>query len=525
MAQAAAVTTTTTPDTLTDLRLGVAHWQPLTATEHDDRTLLLPPPPLAFCTAATDFVLVHDPAVQRWWRDTTVLLKATTETTQGLAKHAALAQERHDRARLGLQASLVASWQKPTEGGDDGDDDENKNGRRRTRVYHQFVRAYGGRDSNAARNEIDALFRLWPPPVTTTTATVVLASETTRSSSIDTSSSLPLPQSLLQREQPVYGPLVYALLGVSGGAGCALTHATVIPLDVVKTRAQTNASSDVGRRQAPTSLLQQASTMVASEGWPSLFLGAQATIAGYLWYGLSVYPSYTASKRWISHLVLPLGVAAAHTTEIALAAGAFAAVVASLGLTPLEAARIRAVAQPDTYGPGGLVGTLRGLAQEQVLYAGLPSLLTRQVLFGSVKFLAFEEFSAALAHVVPEAPTWAVSLAAGAAAGAVSCVVSQPADAVLTYVAAQEAAVVPTGRGSTTTTTTSTSRPSSLSLWAGFQGLLVSQGPSALMRGLGSRTLWAGSIIAGQFFLYDIFRSALGVSPADLTQVLVVTMD
>jgi solute carrier family 25 phosphate transporter 3 len=479
-------------EALTDLRLGRAQWEPLT--EHAPETtpanhhpFVLPP---AFGTAATDFVVVHDPAVQSWWRDHVETSTSTIAPT--------LAAERRERARTGLQASLVASWQQPQDG--------SSQSACRTNLYAQFRTAYG--HTETARQEIDALFTLWP--VTTTIEGML---------PIATLSSLTAPLALLQRAQPVYGPRVYALLGLAGGAGCALTHATVIPLDVVKTRAQTNASSNVARPGQAPNLLQQASTMVESEGWGSLFLGAQATIAGYLWYGISVYPSYTASKRWIGQLALPLDVAAAHSTEIALCAGALAAVVASLGLTPLEAARIRAVAQPDTYGPGGLMGTLRVLYKEQVLYAGLPSLLTRQVLFGCVKFLAFEEFSAALSQVVPEAPTWAISLAAGAAAGAVSCVVSQPADAVLTYVAAQEAAATPSGGGDS-----SSSRPS-LSLWAGLQGLLASQGPSALMRGLGSRTLWAGSIIAGQFFLYDIFRTALGVSPADLTQVLVVTMD
>ena len=77
-------------------------------------------------------------------------------------------------------------------------------------------------------------------------------------------------------------------------------------------------------------------------------------------------------------------------------AGAIAAVVASLGLTPLEAARIRAVAEPDKYRPLGLAGTLDAIAKEdadlgwKTLYAGLPSLMTRQVIFGSIKFLAFE---------------------------------------------------------------------------------------------------------------------------------------
>jgi len=34
--------------------------------------------------------------------------------------------------------------------------------------------------------------------------------------------------------------------------------------------------------------------------------------------------------------------------------------------------------------------------------------------------------------------------------------------------------------------------------------------------GLGSRCLWSGAIIAGQFVLYDLFKSALHVTATDL---------
>ena len=42
-------------------------------------------------------------------------------------------------------------------------------------------------------------------------------------------------------------------------------------------------------------------------------------------------------------------------------------------------------------------------------------------------------------------------------------------------------------------------------------------GVGGLFRGLPSRCLWSGAIIAGQFFLYDVFKSALHVTNSDLT--------
>ena len=54
------------------------------------------------------------------------------------------------------------------------------------------------------------------------------------------------------------------------------------------------------------------------------------------------------------------------------------------------------------------------------------------------------------------------------------------------------------------------------------QEIVERYGVRGLFLGLGSRMVWSGSIISGQFLLYDIFRSALGVTAADLQEVLSV---
>lgn len=98
---------------------------------------------------------------------------------------------------------------------------------------------------------------------------------------------------------------IYALLGISGGAGCALTHTLVIPLDVVKTRMQTNPGEYNG-------VFDGAATITKEEGIGALLLGTQATIVGYLWYGISVYPSYAFFKRFIATSLLSPAFAVAH---------------------------------------------------------------------------------------------------------------------------------------------------------------------------------------------------------------------
>ena len=128
-----------------------------------------------------------------------------------------------------------------------------------------------------------------------------------------------------------------------------------------------------------------------------------------------------------------------------------------------------------------------------------------------MKFLAFERASEAIFATWPglrDATYTAlgVSLVAGGISGALSSVVSQPADSILTYVAKQSGG----------------SR--SLGIVEGAQIMVEEDGVGSLFRGLGSRSVWAGCIIAGQFLLYDVFRAAFGISGDDLNQVLEVVL-
>ena len=323
----------------------------------------------------------------------------------------------------------------------------------------------------------------------------------------------PMASSPLERQNPdsYRDPIFYALLGMNGALACALTHSLVVPADVVKTRMQTTDRYE--------NIWDGCQTIAKEEGLQGFTLGAEATVAGYFWYGLSVYPSYAFVKWLLANIVLDPAYATANGDIIALIAGAVAAVIASFGLTPLEACRIRTVAEPEIYRSLGLVGTMKVVAAEdsssalglKSLYAGLPSLMIRQVIFGSVKFLAFERVCEAFFLVWPflrdsTATALGVTVVAGALSGALSSVVSQPADSVLTYIAKNKG-------------DSAVQDQSSKSTFDMVASMIDEEGVSSLFRGLGSRCVWAAAIISGQFFLYDVFRTALGINNDDLSQI------
>jgi len=180
--------------------------------------------------------------------------------------------------------------------------------------------------------------------------------------------------------------------------------------------------------------------------------------------------------------------------------GALATIVACIGVAPAEAARIRIVAQP-TYA-NNFFGTLQRISREEgpeSLFKGFGPLAVRQVLFGMMKFFIFDSFADQVFRTFPQlgdsvTSQLFVSLLAGAVAGLAASVVSQPADTVLSKM----------------------KQEGGISAEKAIRDLVTKFGPAGLFLGLPSRCLWATPIIAGQFFLYDVFKNTLQVAADDL---------
>lgn len=289
----------------------------------------------------------------------------------------------------------------------------------------------------------------------------------------------------------------------AGGLCAFLTHAACTPIDVIKTRIQTVPGKYAGMGDA---LVQ----IVRDEGPATLLKGLGATASGYFLHGAVKFSLYELFK------VLITGnpdVAVKPTPIVAAMSGLLAECVACLVLCPMEAIRIRAVA--DDMFPSGVVNGLTLLLKTEGmhgLYKGLPAMLLKQVPYtvgqfvsfeaaiGTVRALAMPTLSSVLDHQQqqqkqqPILSPVGISAVAGVIAGITAAVISHPGDTILSKVNQQQ------GDGSSAWT-----QIGHVVRNAGFKGLFV---------GLGPRLIQVSCMIGGQFLIYDSIKLWCGIRTA-----------
>jgi len=283
----------------------------------------------------------------------------------------------------------------------------------------------------------------------------------------------------------------YRAFAVAGALGCSATHSVLVPLDVVKTRMQTDPATYAD-------LVKGVPKLFEIEGFAGLGLGFKPTSIGYAYYGLAVYPGYEFFSRAIDDIF------DGPRYVVVLAAGALATSIACIGACPAEAVRIRVVADPATYRTPNPLRTVIDTEGFLTLYDGFGPLLARQIVFGSVKFAFFDGMADFIYSFDPTLRATALSrffvaALSGLVAGSASALASQPADALLSKLNGDK-----------------------LPLATALAQL--ARHPNLIFKGTAERCAWAAAVIAGQFALYDLAKSAFNVAPADLTKVLDVAL-
>lgn len=288
---------------------------------------------------------------------------------------------------------------------------------------------------------------------------------------------------------------------LAGGLCAAISHTIPVPLDTIKTRKQ------VDPTLANLNFFEATSYMIKNEGMSSLWAGLGPTIFGYLIEGAIKFGVYEATKPYVRRMLVFLAGLSPTTAFLdshilsLFFCGAASGMAASIFLCPMEALRIRMVAQHDQRvnwvragsnmlkkeGAGSL---FRGLTP--MLYKQVPYTITKNGSFDIVTRAAYGFLRNTGTAISPRLKV-GISVMAGALASILSCVASQPGDMLLSL---QNAHV---GERRRTRDIIS-------------DILRSNRGISGFMVGIKTRFLHVGVTVTLQLFLYDSIKQLCGIA-------------
>jgi solute carrier family 25 phosphate transporter 3 len=285
----------------------------------------------------------------------------------------------------------------------------------------------------------------------------------------------------------------------------------VVPLDVIKTRMQTDETARGFRHAAKTILREQKGPFRAR-----VFLnGASATALGYYLQGGAKFGGYELLKYNIFDRIERVGGGEAvrrWRLPVMMGAAGVAEVFASVMLAPLEVVKLRLQTDPSA-AARGMVHTLVHISRDEglgALFHGLKPITMRQLPYTVTKLVAYELCSTTLIAAsrrfvsargdAEDAPLAlllrpAMVLLSGILAGAAAAVVSQPADVLLTRICAS----------------TSIAK-CSLDAAGSFRDQVAQLARGGLREayaGLGPRLAMVSAMTSVQFLLYDWVRCQL----------------
>ncbi|KAA1475496.1 mitochondrial carrier protein [Dentipellis sp. KUC8613] len=284
----------------------------------------------------------------------------------------------------------------------------------------------------------------------------------------------------------------YAKCMLGGALACGFTHAGITPLDVTKCNMQVNPAKYKG-------LGSGLSTIIREEGQAGIWKGFGPTFVGYSLQGMFKYGLYEVFKDTYSNLA---GEEAAekYKPAIWLAGSASAEVFADIALCPLEMTKVKIQTSPAGTFPTAFGAALSEMSKTKVEtrypFGSLVPLWSRQIPYTMAKFFFFEKIvSLFYTHVFTQpkdtygkGTQLGVTFASGYLAGVVCAIVSHPADSLVSQLGK------PSNRGK------------SLGAIASEVGIV-----NLATKGLGTRVLMIGTLTGFQWWIYDTFKSSMGM--------------
>ncbi|KAJ3291325.1 hypothetical protein HK104_006172 [Borealophlyctis nickersoniae] len=279
----------------------------------------------------------------------------------------------------------------------------------------------------------------------------------------------------------------YAKCMLGGVLACGLTHTLITPLDV---------TVDPQKYRGLAAGLR---TIAAEEGSRALFKGWVPTFIGYSLQGAAKYGFYEFFKDTYSNLVGPEK-AQEYKGLIWCAGSASAEFFADIALCPLEMTKVKVQTSvpgtfPVAFGPAyGKMWAER--ANTRFPFGSLVPLWSRQIPYTVAKFFFFEKTVQMFYTRVFTKPKESyskgtqlgVTFASGYIAGIICAIVSHPADSLVSLMSK------PANKGKGL---------GQIASEFGYMNLAT--------KGLGTRVLMIGTLTGLQWWIYDSFKTALGM--------------
>ena len=289
--------------------------------------------------------------------------------------------------------------------------------------------------------------------------------------------------------------LSYYLKCMAGGVlACGVTHTGIVPLDLVKCRKQVYPAEY-------KSITAGFGKIKAQEGTMALTLGWLPTLIGYSLQGLGKFGFYEVFKDVYAKL-LGEDKAVKYRKVGWAVSSACAELIADVLLCPFEATKVRIqTSKQGTFPTNFFVAFNKIKSNEGVfgLYKGIVPLWCRQVPYTIVKFVAFEEIVEQIyKRVLYKKPKneysrgtqLSVTFASGYLAGVFCAIVSHPADTIVSKL------------NNVKTDSGVTDAIKKIYADIGFKGLWA---------GLGARIIMIGTLTGFQWWIYNSFKTAVGL--------------
>ncbi|KAF9014352.1 mitochondrial carrier protein [Hymenopellis radicata] len=292
---------------------------------------------------------------------------------------------------------------------------------------------------------------------------------------------------------PVPHDTSYYAKGMVGGAlACGITHAAMTPVDVAKCNMQVNPAKYTGLGSTIRLLLKE-------EGSTGILKGVGPTFVGYSLQGMFKYGIYEAFKDVYMNVAGPT-LTDSYKGLIWCAASASAEFVADVALCPLEMTKVKIQTSPNGTFPTAFGAALREMrnqkAETRYPFGSLVPLWSRQIPYTMAKFYFYEKVVQLFYTHAFTAPKDSYSMvtqlgitfASGYIAGVVSAVVSHPADSLVSQLGKAE------------------NKGKSIGTIASEVGI-----KTIAIKGLGTRVLMIGTLTGFQWWIYDTFKTTMGM--------------